>query len=248
MIYVCLPSHDEGATIGLVLWKIRQVFGESGREYQLLVIDDGSTDSTAEILEPYAKVLPLTVVRHDQREGYAASVESALRLALDRTDRPRRDCAVVMQADFSHLPQYLPDLVRQIDSGADLVVGEVTLEGAPSRGYTMVRRWAPALLGKGAQVPGVRDTVSGFLAVRLSCLRMALKDHPGRLLWTEGWAANAELTTKLAAQARRVEAVPVVERFNLRQRPSRVSPWDQIRTLWGARRVLRMAGAAGGAQ
>ena len=64
MIYVCIPSHNEAATVGLLLWKIRQVFAGFPREYQMLVLDDGSTDATAEILEPYSLVLPLTVVRH----------------------------------------------------------------------------------------------------------------------------------------------------------------------------------------
>lgn len=242
MIYVCIPSHDEGPTVGLVLWKIRQVFGDTGREYQLMVMDDASTDRTAETLEPYAKVLPLTIVRHDQREGYAASAEAVLRMALERSDRPRRDCAVLMQADFSHLPQYVPELVKRIDSGADLVVGEARLEGAPSRGHRMLRRLAPALLG--TKVPGIRDTVSGFLAVRLSCLRLALKDSADGLLTTEGWAANAELIRRLAANARQVETVPVVERLDLRQRPSRIAPWDQARALWEARRTLRLAGAS----
>jgi glycosyltransferase involved in cell wall biosynthesis len=243
MIYICIPSHDEGPTVGLVLWKTRQVFGDSGREYQLLVVDDGSTDRTAETLEPYAKVLPLTVLRHPNQEGYSASVQSLLQMALDRSDRPRRDCAVLMQADFSHLPQYIPELVKRIDSGADLVVGDATLEGAPSRGYRWLRRLAPALLGTGARVPGVRDTVSGFLAVRLSCLRLAFKDSPQGLFKTDGWAANAELIRRLAAHARRVEAVPVVERLNLRQRPTRIAPWDEAKALWSARRALRTAGA-----
>lgn len=241
MIYVCIPSHDEGPTVGLVLWKIRKVFGEFGREYQLLVADDASTDRTAETLEPYLKVLPLTVVRHKKRAGYAGSVEALLRLALERSDRPRRDCAVVMHADFSHGPQFLPDLVRQLESGADLVVAEGTLSGEPSRAHRVIRRLAPRIVG-GAKVEGVRDTVSGFLAVRLSSLRLALKDRDERLLETDGWAANAELIARLSRQARRVATIPVVERHDLRARPSRVEPWSLARELWSARRAVREAG------
>ena len=242
MIYVCIPSHDEGPTVGLVLWKIRKVFEEFGREYQLLVADDASTDRTAETLEPYLKVLPLSVVRNDQRVGYAGSVEALLRLALERSDRPRRDCAVVMHADFTHGPQFLPDLIRQLDGGADLVVAEATLTGEPSRARRMLRRFAPKLLG--SRESGVRDTVSGFLAVRLSSLRLALKDRDERLLETDGWAANAELIARLAKEARRVETVAVVERHDLKSRPSRIDPWSTARELWGARRAVRAAGAA----
>ena len=53
----------------------------------MLVLDDGSSDATAEILEPYSRVLPLTVVRHPERRGYAAAVQTLFRTALELTDR-----------------------------------------------------------------------------------------------------------------------------------------------------------------
>ena len=93
MIYVCIPAHNEARTAGLVLWKVRQVFTAFPREYQLLVLDDASTDDTGEVLAAYAKVLPMTIVTHRDRRGYASSLEELLRLALQRTDRPKRDCA-----------------------------------------------------------------------------------------------------------------------------------------------------------
>ena len=114
MIYVCIPSHNEAPTIGLLLWKIRQVFAAFEREYQLLVGDDGSDDATREVLQPYTRVLPLTVTRNDDRQGYARTAEQLLRLAVDRTDRPKRDCAILMHADFTHDPACIPDLVRRL--------------------------------------------------------------------------------------------------------------------------------------
>ena len=241
MIYVCIPSYNEGPTIGLLLWKIRKVFQEFPREYQLFVADDGSTDQSAEILEPYLKILPLTVVRHSVRQGYARSVEELLHLALERTDRPKRDSAIVMQADFSHGPQFLPDFVRRLDSGADMVVGEATLSGEPSRGRRLVRRWAPFLLRRAVRVPGVIDTVSGFVAFRLMTLKNAIRQPGAALLTSEGWAANAELIGRAAQHARRIETVPVVERHDLRTRESRVRPWEMAREVWRAGRSIRMA-------
>src|SRR5919112_608334 len=134
MIYVCVPSYNEAPTIGLLLWKVRQVFAGFPREYHLLVLDDGSDDSTPEVLERYTRVLPLTVVRHQSRQGYAASIEKLLRVAVERTDRPKRDAAILMHADFAHAPNFIPDLVRRIESGADIVIAEGKLEGEPSRG------------------------------------------------------------------------------------------------------------------
>src|SRR5437868_14636789 len=114
MIYVCIPSHDEAKTVGLLLWKIRQVFAEFPREYQLLVGDDASTDATRDILEPYQKVLPLEVVRNPTRLGTAKTVERLLKLALERTDRPKRDVAVVLHADFTQAVEFLPEIIKRL--------------------------------------------------------------------------------------------------------------------------------------
>lgn len=241
MIYVCIPSHNEAPTVGLLLWKIRQVFASFPREYQLLVLDDGSTDATAEVLERYTRVLPLTVLRHDERRGYAASVDRLFRQAVELTDRPKRDAAILMHADFAHSPQAIPDLVRRIESGADLVVGEARLEGEPSRAHRLVRRYGPLLLRGVVSVAGVRDILSGYSILRLVVLRNALRSQSPGLFVSDGWAANAELYWRTGRYARRVETVPTIERHDLRPRPSRVRAGHQAVELWRARARLRAA-------
>jgi len=239
MIYVCIPSYNEAPTIGLLLWKIRQVFAGFQREYQLLVLDDGSDDATAEVLERYTRVLPLSVTRHQERRGYADSIEELLRQAVERTDRPKRDCAILMHADFAHGPHFIPDLVRRIESGADIVIAQSKLEGEPSRVRRWIRRLAPHLLRGTVSVPGVTDVVSGFSIFRLVTLRNAFRGAPGRLLTTQGWAANAELYARTARHARRVETISAVERRDLRQRQSRANSWEPAINVWRSRGSLR---------
>ncbi len=238
MIYFCIPTRDEAATVGLVLWKIRQAMSGSSREYQLLVGDDGSTDATAEVLAPYANVLPISVIRHEQPLGYAATVERLLKEALEQSDRHKRDSAILLPADFTIDPAELDEFLKKLDSGADLVVGEATVEGEADRGRRLVRRWAPRLLGRRVRVRGVRDIVSGVAAFRLVALRQAFRDRPDRWLATDGWAARAELLAWAAAGARQVESVAITERADRRQRPSRTTPWPLARELWHARGQL----------
>lgn len=238
MIYFCIPTHDEAETIGLVLWKIRRVLEDSSREYHLLVGDDASTDATAEVLDPYAKVLPLTVLTSTERMGYAATVEMLLKEALTRSDRHKRDAAVVMPADFAADPSALPEFLKRIDSGADVIVGESTLVGESDPWAVRVRRWAPRLLGRHARIEGVQDVVSGYAAFRLIALRNAFRDRTDRWLTAEGWAANAQLLAWAAAGARRVETVPVVELSERHVRPRRHTPWQRARDLWHARKLL----------
>ena len=247
MIYVCVPVRNEASTVGLVLWKVRQVFTAFQREYQIIACDDASTDGSAEVLATYGRVLPLTVVKHRTQQGYARSLEELLRVALQRTDRPKRDCAITLHADFVHAPETMEEMVKRLESGADLVVAEQdrTVAAPPGPPSTWperwVRQWAPRLLKVGG---GIRDSVSGFIALRLIVLRQATRGGTGGggekspLLTTEGWAANAELLARLGAFARRVELVPSAARYDRRQRPSRTKAWQQLIGVWRSRGLI----------
>src|SRR3989441_767854 len=233
MIYVCVPVHNEASTVGLVLWKVRHVFTAFEREYQIIACDDASTDGTADVLPSYARVLPLTVVKHQTRQGYARSLEELLRLALQRTDRPKRDCAITLHADFVHAPETMEEMVKRLESGADLVVAEqYGARGNRPWPERWARQWPPRLLRVGG---GVNDSISGFTALRLIVLRQATRAGDAALLTTEGWAANAELLARLGAHARRIEVVSSAARYDLMQRPSRSSPWQQLVAAWRSR-------------
>ena len=83
MIYVLVPAFDEAATVGLILWKVRQVFTAFNREYQLLVVNDGSTDATDQVLAPYTRALPLTLDQPRRPQRFPA-------LRAPRSDRRSR--------------------------------------------------------------------------------------------------------------------------------------------------------------
>lgn len=211
MIYVCTVTRNDAATVGLLLWKVRQIFSTHAREFQFLVADDASHDGTVELLEPYQRALPLTLIVGDSVGGYAARIETLLREALARSDRPKRDAAIIIPSDFTLSPEVLPEMVKRLDSGADLVVAEA---GAPAGGLAqrIVYRGARFFLRPGINVPGVRDYLSGFYAVRLATVKRALQTSDGPLLTAAGICARAELVARAAAAARQIATVTATPR------------------------------------
>jgi len=245
VIYVLVPVRDEAATVGLLLWKVRQVFAAFEREYQLLVVDDASTDGTDEVLAPYARALPLTLVTHQRPQGYGRSLEELLRLAVSRSDRPRRDIAVTLQADFSESPDDLPDLIRRIESGADLVLADARNRPGMTVRERLARRLAPAGVRLRARLPGAGAGIGTLRAYRVGTVARMLRGH-GPVLRTDGWAADLELLARAATVSRRTDVVVLSSRVPLRQRPSRATPlrsaWEAVRAS-GAFRTLRDDGA-----
>ncbi len=237
MIYICIPAYNEARTVGVLLWKIRQVMAEFSRDYQLLVLDDGSTDDTDEVLAPYLRVLPLTVLKNERTRGYAASLERLIREAVARSSHPRRDIAVIMQADFTEAPEDIPVLIRRMEGGADVVGAAVTVRGEVPRAERWSRRGLAWLLRRAPVSQSTGDPLSGFRAYRISVLKKALADRDGAVLLSrEGWAANAELLLTVTPYARRAEQAEISMRYDRRQRPTRFRPWNTFVQLWNLSR------------
>ena len=211
---------------------------EFGRDYEVLVLDDGSTDGTSVALDRYRRVLPLRILEEKQCLGYPGAVQRLLREALDRTSYPKRDVAVVLQADFTESPDSIVPLIKAVEGGADIVAGVVEANGRPApRAVRMARRIAPWVLGSAYGGAPVSDPLSGFRAYRLIVLKKALAGFGGKpFLTTDGWASNVELLGLVAPHARRIVEAPLTLRYDVAGRPSRLRA---VRTLRGLLRVRR---------
>ena len=233
MLYICVPTYNEAPTVGVLLWRIRAVFQEYPREYEILVYDDASTDATVETLEPYKEVLPLTLLKGKKREGYARSVEACFREAVRRTRYPRRDAVVVMQADFTDPPEQIPELVRRFEGGADVVVADRSESDKLPKPVRRLRLLSSLLTKRFTGLTGVADPFSGFRLYRVSVIKDLLSARGNAApAAAEGSGANLQLLLSASRVARRVESVPLPANYDIRVRESRVRPMGDALDLY----------------
>lgn len=240
LIYICIPTYNEGPTVGVLLWRIRRVFQDYSREYEIIVYDDASTDDTRATLAPYADVIPLTILHGETRKGYGFALDTLCREASRRTRYARRDSLIVMQADFTDQPEHIPELVKRFEGGADIVAARQEMTDAPAP-VKRLRRFAGWIQRTGLPKTGAADPFTTYRLYRISVLRDLLKasgDEP--LVTSDRWAANMELLLKATKFARRVETIDLEPRYDLRTRPSRVRPFMDAMNLFRFRRKARM--------
>jgi glycosyltransferase involved in cell wall biosynthesis len=88
---------------------------------KVVVVDDGSTDATAEI----AEALCTTVIKHPKNRGYGAALQSIFRTAREMNV----DTMVIIGSDGQHDPAEIPKLLKPLNNGADLVIGSRFING-----------------------------------------------------------------------------------------------------------------------
>ena len=162
MLSVVVPTYNEAGSVTVLAERLHAAL--AGRDWELVIVDDGSPDGTADIAAAMAPRIPVQVVRRAGKAGLASAVVAGFGAA-------RGDILVVMDADLSHPPETVPALVDALERGADLAVGSRYVRGGGVTDWPLKRRVVSrvACLMGNALVP-VHDATSGFFALRRSVI------------------------------------------------------------------------------
>ena len=206
------------------------LFGHGGC---LILVDDGSTDSTAKLADSYGGPVPVRLLRLGQNQGpgaaFRAGFDEALRIV------PEDGYVITLEGDTTSDLDALPTMLEEAANGADVVLASSELQNISG-----VRRFLSKMAGSVVRLTlglQARTISSFFRAYRASALRIALDRHGDDLIRETGFACKAELLVKLAAQGARVAEVPVVLDGSRRIGKSRMPILRTIFAYW--RLILR---------
>lgn len=194
-----VPTYDERQNIDELVSRTLAVPG-----VDLLVVDDSSPDGTGERADELALDEPRMRVTHRQRkQGLGAAYRHGLGRGLDEG----YDVLVEMDADLSHDPAALPDLLAALDD-ADLVIGSRYVPGGGVENWAWHRRLLSAggnLYVRLATGLPVRDATSGYRAFR----RVVLEELDLRSLRSDGYSFQLETALRAWRAGFRIDEVPI---------------------------------------
>lgn len=207
---IIIPVFNESPAIEKCLRDLRQAAEQEGISPEILVVDDGSTDDTAKLVEGMPG--PVRLLRHGTNRGYGAALKTGLRHA-------SHDVVCIIDGDNTYPPEAIPGLLRQMDR-ADMVVACrdrpcIPWQRRPAK--QLLRILAEYLVGH-----SIPDLNSGLRLFRKSDARRFLH------LFPDGFSFTTTITLAMLTHGYEVRYVPVV--YRARDGASKIRP---LRDLFG---------------
>ncbi|MEW6745173.1 MAG: glycosyltransferase [Planctomycetota bacterium] len=242
MIRVTIPAYNEEGAIRDLIEDLDRVLRERPEGYRVLVVDDGSTDATAAILQECAQHLPIDLIRHEVNRNLGGAMRTGLR-AVAAAAAPE-DIVVTMDADNTHPPDRIAGMLQAIHAGADVVVASRYVKG----GGTVGVPWYRNLLSLGANylfrsffpIAGVREYTGSFRAIRAKVLQEAIAAWGDDFIGEDGFTCMPEILVHLRGLGFRFGEVPLVIRYDMKVGASKMrlarNIFGSLALMWRLRR------------
>lgn len=205
-VSIVIPAFDEEHGVGPVVSELRQVLAEHGVTGEIIVVDDGSKDRTAQA----AASAGARVLQHRSNRGYGAALKSGIAAA-------NHDTVVITDADGTYPCRYIPEMLQQLET-ADMVVGARVGNNVK---IPFVRRPAKWLLNRLANYitdTRIPDLNSGLRAFRRKVVMQYFAILPDQFSWTT--------TITMAMHCDKYAVVYIPIDYLARKGRSKIVPWD----------------------
>ena len=212
LLSIVIPAFNEEDSISRgVLRQLADYLAAQAFTYEVLVVDDGSDDATAELVESFAAENPSFRLLREEHRGKVDAVRAGILAAGGRYH-------LFMDMDLATSVEHIPEFLRELQRGADVVIASRATKGAVTIG-------APAsrfLLGKGFNflvqallLSGIQDTQCGFKAFRADVARglfnslLVFEDSAGTTRGPRVTAFDVELLVLAARWGYSIHEMPV---------------------------------------
>ncbi len=228
MIHILLPAYNEELSLPKLLPKIKDELTESKREFRILVVNDGSSDQTPEILVEFKNdpAYRLEVLTHEINRGLGETERDGFEKIALAADP--EDIIVRVEGDDTHDPKYILDICKKIEEGYDVVNTSRFQPGGDQKGLN----WYRKSISKAANlfmkvmfnIKGVRDYSCGFRGYKAGVIHDSIKIFGNNFVQLRGlgFTSTLEIIVKLKILGCKFAEVPFVLRYDKKESESKM--------------------------
>jgi len=226
MLYILLPAFNEEQSLRPMLERIDRVMLQMRSRYNLVVVNDGSSDGTAAVLEDLSQQYPIEVITHRHNRGLGETARDGFE-HIAEAGHPE-DIVIRMDCDDTHDPQYIPAMIAKLNDGYEVVTTSRYAPGGGQMGVDWYRRTisriANLLLKTVFPIPGVWEYTCGYRAYRVAWVQDALAIFGNQFIDLKGmgFTGTVEKMIKCKLMGARAGEVPFVLRYDRKMSSSKV--------------------------
>lgn len=213
MILFVIPAYNEERNIGRTLDQIHTFLEKDRTSHQLIVVDDGSSDRTAEIVRQKADFFPCFLISYQPNRGVDEAFRRGFHQALGMAKSG--DVIVTLEADGTADLEILKPLISKVEAGSGLAVASYYAQGGAVEGTAWYRkvlsRSANGVVSTLFRLRGIHTFSSFFRAYKPDALRAVLSRH-GDFFSEKGFACVVELLVRIHRLRFGIEEVPMILR------------------------------------
>jgi len=202
-VLVIIPTYNESENILNLIPEVLK-YSDSNYLWNVLVVDDNSPDGTASMVENL-KDPNVHLIKREKKMGLGTAYVRGFRFAIEKSF----DFVFEMDADFSHDPKYLPEFVKLIEEGNDLVVGSRYINGISVVNWPIGRLFLSYYANIYTRIVTglkVKDTTAGFMCYRVSSLSQIDLDK----VKSNGYSFQIEMKFKLYKKGFKIAETPIL--------------------------------------
>jgi dolichol-phosphate mannosyltransferase len=231
MIYFLVPAYNEEAEIEFRLKRIADLMSEKGFLFEIWVVNDGSLDQTASIVQAVSREIPVHMIQHEVNQGVGVAFSNGLR-ELARIAKAD-DIILTLDADNTHNLKTVEFMIKKMDEGYEVVIGSCFTTGGMMIGVPLIRfllSYASNFIYRILfHVKGIRTYTGFYRAHSGAAVKLAFEKFGDRLIEAKGFAAMAEMLIKFRQIPLFLTEVPMIIRYDLKGRASKMRVMATIR-------------------
>ncbi len=211
-----LPAYNESENIIPLLENINRAFHAFNLNGKIVVVNDGSSDNTLDLVQKFNSDFPLDIVDVQPNQGLANAMRTILTYAVDHLSDG--DVLITMDSDNTHNPFLIGDMIPKVYQGNHIVIASRYRYGSHVEGLSSFRKFLSygvgVLFSIFNNVRNVRDYSCGFRAYESAFLKRLHKHHGDKLIEQQGFGCMAEILLKAKKLDPIVTEVPMVLRYD----------------------------------
>lgn len=224
-IYIVLPAYNEEKSISQLLDSIEKDLFDLKGLLTVIIVNDGSKDKTAKIIDSRKSSLNIFHVKHETNKGLGNAIKTGFKTLFDLS-KSDDDIAIFMDADNTHLPIFCINMINKMNEGWDIVIASRYCNGSEQYGVPLFRRFlsfgARILFSMTLNINGVRDYTCGFRAYKLGLLRKAHEKFEDNIITRNGFACTDEILFNLSTITDKITEVPFTLRYDNKKGVSKI--------------------------